>query len=321
MIESYKKAVDNIKASEELEEKTIRLITEEAKGKTNRLTNIRRKRISYGLALAACLLLVALGSAAFYREVTLSDSKVAKNNKGTEVDNSKTNGAEQTKIVKEYAAGSVQSRIMKEEPVSFDSTATVDKIALINRNIKDRYANSQNVIKGYVYSTEYFWNKNEMFSDLWTKSVIVVEKSYKGQLKPGDKFVIFEHGGVTTLKDWIENTSTKEKKDFEVIPENYDPYQGKDPNTLIDYAGFFGIKTMRPAQEVVLFLVKENYEFLGKNGEPGYRLVEGDGGKMVLENGRYQTKISPDDNKSIIKDESCAEYEIDNLIKTAQGDN
>jgi hypothetical protein len=325
MIDDYKRAVDNIKASKQLENKTIKLIMDKANENVKHKGTFTRKSNRYKINMAAaCLLLAILAAAAFYKGTILSNNKVSESSKNSKIENPIAIEQAADKKVKEYSPDSVQARIMKEEAVSFDGSALADRMAPKNKNIKDRYANSQNVIKGYIYSTEYFWSTNELFSDLYTKSVVVVEKSYKGALKPGDKFTIIEIGGITTLKDWIEKTSYKEKKDFEKIPENYDPYQGKNPNTLVDYAGLLGIKPMRPAQEVVLFLVSDSYEFFGKNGEPGYRLVESDGGKMVLEDGRYETKIAPEDIKAIkpiIEAESCAENEIDNLMKYAQGGN
>lgn len=316
MINDYKKTVDRITASEQLKNTTIMKL----KNKKSENSHISRKRRIYPYKLSAavlCIFIAVSGAVTLYKGNFVQSSKMFIRNNDINTEVAETNKDTEDKKIMAYAPDSVQARIMTEEAVSMDKSAMVDRLAPKSKNIKERYANSQNVIKGYVYSTEYFWNINSVANQLYTKSVITIEKSYKGALKPGEKVTIIEHGGVTTLKDWIEKTSVKEYKDFEKEPEKFDPYQGKLPNTLVDYAGFFGIKPMRTGQEVVLFLVPDSYAAFGKNGTPGYRLVEGDGGKMVLEKGIYKTKIAPDDVKGFIKNESCAESDIDNLIKAA----
>jgi hypothetical protein len=212
----------------------------------------------------------------------------------------------------EYSPDTVQARILKEEAIILNSSSTADYAGPIYRNISQRFLNSQNVIRGHVYSTDYFWQGTQ----LYTKSAVLIEKNYKGALKAGDKITVIEHGGITTLGNWVKNASVNEYKSFEKTPKNYDPYHGKSPNTLVDYGGIAGISTMRTGQGVVLFLVPDSYAFFGKNGEPGYKIKGYDGGKMVLKDGTYQSLVSPW-FKDIVKVESCAESEIDNLIEQA----
>jgi len=313
VIDNYKKMIDSITASEELQNKTILMLKNKANenNKINTTFNSNRRNIcAYKIcATAACFLIVALSVAVFYRDSFLPNSTFAVRRQTPE-----------SKKTLTYAPGTVQSRIMTEEASSISHRGTADRIAPVYKNTKEIYAASENVIKGYVYSTEYIWYTSDAFTTLYTKSVIAIEKSYKGKLIAGEKIMVFEHGGVTTLGEWIKKTSSKEYKSFEKVPKNYDPYNGKSPNTLVNYTGLTGISTMRTGQDVVLFLNTENFEFLGQNDKTGYRMVQFDAGKMVLKDGVYQSVISPD-SKGIVKDESCAEGEIDNLMKSSESSN
>lgn len=315
MIDDYKKVIDNITASKELQNKTIFNLKNKANenNKLNSTFNSKKRNVfAYKMCTAAaCFLIIALSLAVFYRDSFLPTSKLAvisETPKSKNPHNKKT---------LEYAPGTVQARIMTEEVTIINLSGTVDRKAPVYRNIKEIFAASENVIKGYVYSTEYIWYTSDTFTTLYTESVITIEKSYKGQLIAEEKITVFEHGGVTTLGNWIEETSVSDYKSFEKVPKDYDPYNGKSPNTLVDYTGFSGISTMRTGQDVVLFLNTDNFESLGQNDKTKYRMVQFDSGKMVLKNGIYQAAISHD-SKDLVKDESFVEGEIDNVMKYAK---
>jgi hypothetical protein len=218
-----------------------------------------------------------------------------------------------------YSSNTIQYRLQNEKPTSIDNSATVDVIAPSHTNIKSLYGSSDGVIKGYVYSTEYFWAKSQPITTLYTKSVIVIEKSYKPGIKQGDKITVFETGGVTTLKDYVENTSVNEKKDFETKPENFDPYFGKSPDQLIDYKNFFGISALRTGQEAVLFLRRDDSRDLGQYSGLVYWVNSAEGGKMILDKGTY-SQIIPKVYNTLIESNSVGENNLDKLIGYASGE-
>jgi hypothetical protein len=321
VIDNYKKIVDSITASEELQNKTIFMLKNKA-NENNKLNNTfsSKKRNVYAYkirAVAACFLIVAISITVFYRDSFLPTSKLTVIRETPKSKNPQKQKLPESKKTLTYAPGTVQARIMTEEVSSINSGGSADFKAPAYKNIKEIYGASENVIKGYVYSTDYTWYTSDAFTTLYTKSIITIQKSYKGKLKAGDKITVVEHGGVTTLGEWIKKTSVKEYKSFEKVPVNFDPYNGKSPNTLVDYTGFRGISAMKTGQDVVLFLNADNFEFLGENDKTGYRMVQFDAGKMVLKNGVYQAVISSY-SKGIVKDESCTEGEIDNLMKSAE---
>ncbi|MDP4178456.1 MAG: hypothetical protein Q8900_08980 [Bacillota bacterium] len=333
MLEDYKEIMDKVLVSSKLEDNTIKKLRSKSNkhSNQNKLVSSKNEYMKkdsgflrkFGI-FAACIAILILTTALFNKVQTLRNPE---HSKKAEIAVHNPTIKDGTALHKKqtiiYSPNTVQYRLQTENPLSISNSASasVDLKAPAHTNIQSLFTYSDSVVKGYVYSTDYFWVHTDFFKTLYTKSVIIVEKSYKSGIKQDDKITVFESGGVTTLKDYIDNTSDNEKKDFETKPSDFDPYFGKSPDTLIDidYKSLSGISAMRTNQEVVLFLKQDNFQNFGVYSGLGYWVESNEGGKMLLDKSIYK-QIIPEVYSTLINDNSIGENNIDKLMKYASGD-
>lgn len=169
----------------------------------------------------------------------------------------KSNQPNESNIVPDSSSQPSESENITPENINFDCSAKVPvktpgvepggdghcDLAKIYKNSNELAIESELVIKGRVEKSNYVLSSHY---NVDTKSTVVIDEVYKGELKPGDRISVIESGGIIP-KGIYSNAISMEKFGTEA--------SDKDDTTLIDVR-FDGYKVMEEGEKVVLFLIK-----------------------------------------------------------------
>ncbi len=108
-------------------------------------------------------------------------------------------------------------------------------------NDKDIYENAENVVRGKVVSTETILDGSTVF----TKSNILIEQCYKGNLQKGNKIFVKELGGFISSGSLSKAIALEKFGEYSYINES---------SKILDLR-ISGYKVMEKDEEVILFLV------------------------------------------------------------------
>lgn len=123
---------------------------------------------------------------------------------------------------------------------------------------------------------------------------VTINESLKDNLEANDVISVFENGGITTYKDYVEHfgkdlvkkefaTNTKQPKNDELVVSHFD-----------------GTEFSKKGQKVMLFLEKSNGDIIP---EGAYECVGAYMGKLTLENDKFVRTKSDNNDSSIYTDE------------------
>lgn len=173
--------------------------------------------------------------------------------------------------------------------VAFNINSEAD-FSIIYKNVEDLIkADTSVIVFGEISDLNYTNLKNGIYTNL---SVTVIE-SLKGDLKVNDMISVFENGGITTYKDYIECfEKDMVKKELETNVE-----EPKEDELVVSH--FDGTELSQKGQKVLLFLTKSEGDIIPKGS---YECVGTYMGKLTLKNDRFVRTESDNNGSNIYTD-------------------
>lgn len=240
-----------------------------------------KKMIAIVMGISLAMLLVACGNSSS-KTTSVNDEK----NTTLEVKNEETS-LSATKHDLTVKIKNNEIDVNNKVALNINSEADFSKIY---KNVEELIdANAPIIVFGEISDLNYTDLENGIYTNL---SITVIE-SLKGDLKTNDVISVFENGGITTYKDYIEHFGK------EMVTKEFASNAMEPEGDELVVSHFDGTKFSKKGQKVMLFLSKSEGDIIPKGA---YECIGTYMGKLTLENDKFVRTKSDTNGSNIYTD-------------------
>ncbi len=184
------------------------------------------------------------------------------------------------------------NKIDEKNKVALDINSAAD-FSVIYKNVEELiHADPPYIIFGEITDLNY----TNLEHGIYTNLSVTVYESLKGDLNVNDVISVFENGGITTYKDYVEHFGD------ELETKEWAPDTGQPADDELVVSHFDGTEFSKKGQKVMLFLAESEGDIIPKGA---YECIGAYMGKLTLENDQFvRTKSANNEDSFYIDQES-----------------
>lgn len=192
------------------------------------------------------------------------------------------------------------NKINEKNKVALNINSEAD-FSVIYKNVEDLInADAPYIVFGEITDLKY----TNLEHGIYTNLSVTINESLKGGLKANDVISVFENGGITTYKDYMNHFG-----DELVVKESAEITERPADDELV-VSHFDGTDFSKKGQKVILFLAESEGDIIPKGS---YECIGSYMGKLILENGQF-VRVKSDSNDSSLYTDQESELEKTRIL-------
>lgn len=196
------------------------------------------------------------------------------------------------------------NKIDENNKVALDINSEAD-FSVIYKNVEELInADPPYIIFGEITDLNY----TNLEHGIYTNLSVTVNESLKGDLNVNDVISVFENGGITTYKDYVEHFGD------ELVTKEFAPDTEQPADDELVVSHFDGTEFSKKGQKVMLFLAESEGDIIP---EGAYECIGAYMGKLTLENDQFVRTKSANNDDSFYSDQE-SELKKSNVLSQVE---